>query len=73
MTFVTGGLALAGLAATAIPIIIFLLWRQRRTPVPWAAMRFLLEAFRKHRRRLQVEQLLLLAVRCLIVALQTIW
>ena len=69
MTFVTGGLAVAGLAAVAIPIMIFLLWRQRRTPIKWAAMRFLLEAYKKHRRRLQVEQLLLLAVRCLIVAL----
>ncbi|MHC5113103.1 MAG: BatA domain-containing protein [Planctomycetota bacterium] len=66
MTFVTAGLAAAGAAAVTIPIIIFLLWRQRRQPVEWAAMRFLLEAFRKHRRRLQVEQLLLLAVRCLI-------
>ncbi|MCP3903891.1 MAG: VWA domain-containing protein [Planctomycetes bacterium] len=66
MTFVTAGLALAGVAAVAIPIIIFLLWRQRRQPVEFAAMRFLLEAFRKHRRRLQIEQLLLLAVRCLI-------
>ncbi len=32
-------------------------------------MRFLLEALRKHRRRLQLEQLLLLAVRCLILFL----
>jgi hypothetical protein len=65
MTFVSAGLALAGVASVAIPIAIFLLWRQRRTPVEWAAMRFLLEAFRKHRRRLQIEQLLLLLVRCL--------
>ncbi len=69
MTFVTAGLAVAGLVGVLIPILIFLLWRQRRTPVPWAAMRFLMEAFRKHRRRLQVEQLLLLAIRCLIIAL----
>ncbi len=69
MTFVTTGLALAGLAAMAIPIIIHLLFRQRRKPVEWAAMRFLLEAFKKHRRRLQLEQLLLLAVRCLILGL----
>ena len=69
MTFVTAGLALAGLVSTSIPILIFLLWRQRRKPVQWAAMRFLLEAYRKHRRRMRVEQLLLLAVRCLIVLL----
>ena len=59
MSFVTAGLAIAGVIGVLIPIVIFLLWRQRRTPVPWAAMRFLLEAFRKHRRRLQIEQLLL--------------
>src|SRR5436190_14728409 len=66
MTFLTSGLAVAGACAIAIPIIIHLLFRQRRKPIEWAAMRFLLEAFRKHKRRLQLEQLLLLAVRCLI-------
>src|SRR4029453_14404080 len=69
MTFITTGLAVAGLAAVAIPIIIHLLWRPRRKPIEWAAMGFLLEAFRKHKRRLQLEQLILLATRCLIVAL----
>lgn len=69
MTLVTSGLAVAGLCAVAIPILIHLLARQRRKPVEWAAMRFLLEAFRKHKRRLQLEQLILLAVRCLIVGL----
>ena len=69
MTFVTAGLAIAGLLAVSIPILIHLLARQRRKPVEWAAMRFLIEAFRKHRRRLQLEQIILLAVRCLIVAL----
>ena len=66
MTFVTAGLAIAGLLAVSIPILIHLLARQRRKPVEWAAMRFLIEAFRKHRRRLQLEQIILLAVRCLI-------
>ncbi len=69
MTFVTSSLAVAGLLAVAIPVLIHLLARQRRKPIEWAAMRFLIEAFRKHKRRLQVEQLLLLAVRCLIVGL----
>jgi len=69
MTFVTAGLAIAGLCAVAIPILIHLLARQRRKPIEWAAMRFLIEAFKKHRRRLQLEQLILLAVRCLILAL----
>jgi hypothetical protein len=69
MTFVTAGLAIAGLVGMAIPILIHLLWRQRRRPVRWGAMRFLIEAYRRHRRRLQLEQLLLLALRCLLVAL----
>lgn len=69
MTFVTAGLAIAGLCAIAIPILIHLLARQRRKPIEWAAMRFLIEAFRKHRRRLQLEQYILLATRCLILAL----
>jgi hypothetical protein len=66
MTFITAGLAIAGVCAVVIPIIIHLLFRRRRTPIEWAAMRFLVEAYRKHRKRLRLEQLLLLAVRCLI-------
>jgi hypothetical protein len=66
--FTAGGLAAAGAAAVAIPIAIHLLTRMKRHPEPWAAMRFLLEAYRKQRRRLQMEQWLLLLVRCLIVA-----
>ncbi len=67
MTFVTLGLLIAGAGAMAIPILIHLLSRQRRRPIEWAAMRFLIEALRKHRRRIRLEQFLLLAVRCLIV------
>lgn len=69
MTFLHAGLALAGVIAVAVPILIHLLSRRRRKPIEWAAMRFLLEAFRRHRRRLRIEQLLLLATRCLIVLL----
>lgn len=68
MTLMTAGFAVAGLLAMAVPILIHFLSRQRRKPVAWAAMRFLLEAYRKHRRRLQIEQLILLALRCLVLA-----
>lgn len=68
MSFVHGALAAAGFACVAIPIIIHLLFRQRRKPMAWAAMRFLLEAMRRQRRRLRLETLILLAVRCLLVA-----
>jgi len=69
MSFLNLGLAAAGAACVAIPIIIHLLFRRRRKPVVWAAMRFLLEAYRKHQRRLRLEQWLLLATRALLVLL----
>ena len=69
MSFVTPALAIAGLIAVGVPIIIHLLSRRRRRPIEWAAMRFLIEAFQKHRRRLRIEQLLLLIIRCLVLAL----
>jgi hypothetical protein len=67
VTFVTTGLLIAGAVSIIVPVLIHLLSRQRRRPIEWAAMRFLLEALRKHRRRLQLEQALLLLVRCLIL------
>ncbi|MFN0010511.1 MAG: BatA domain-containing protein [Phycisphaerales bacterium] len=68
MTFLHTALLGAGLAAVALPIIIHLLMRRRRKPVRWGAMRFVMEAYRRTRRRLVVEKWLLLAVRCLAVA-----
>lgn len=65
--FTNAGLAAAGAAAISVPIAIHLLTRLRRRTQPWAAMRFLLEAFRRQRRRLQLEQLLLLLLRCAIL------
>src|SRR5918911_1098569 len=56
-------------AAVSIPIIIHLLNRKRFRVVTWAAMRFLLAAQRKNARKLRLEQLLLLAVRVMVVAL----
>jgi len=69
MTFLNPILLYAGLACIAVPIIVHLLTRRRRKPIAWGAMRFLLEAYKKHRRRLTLEQLLLLACRCALVAL----
>jgi hypothetical protein len=62
-------LAGVGLAAVAIPILIHLLMRRRRRPIDFGAMRFLLEAMRQQRRRLRLEQLILLLTRCAVVAL----
>jgi hypothetical protein len=60
--------AVAG-GAVSIPIIIHLLNRKRFRVVTWAAMRFLLAAQRKNSRRMRLEQLILLAVRCCMVLL----
>ncbi len=58
-----------GAGAVTVPIIIHLLNRRRYKIVTWAAMRFLLAAQKQNSRRLRIEQLLLLIVRCLLVAL----
>jgi len=60
---------LCGLALGAIPIVIHLLSRRAYRETDWAAMRFLLEAARKNSRRMRLEQLILLAVRTLILLL----
>lgn len=60
--------ALAG-AAVGIPIIIHLINRRRYKIVPWAAMRFLLAAQKQTRKRMRIEQLLLLLVRTAVIAL----
>jgi hypothetical protein len=54
--------------AVAIPVIIHLINRRRYKIVPWAAMRFLLAAQKQTRKRMRIEQLLLLLVRILILA-----
>jgi Aerotolerance regulator N-terminal/von Willebrand factor type A domain len=60
---------LYALAAAGVPVVIHLLNRRKYREVSWAAMRFLLAAIRKNRRRLRVEQWLLLAIRTLIILL----
>ncbi|MGH7214044.1 MAG: BatA domain-containing protein, partial [Tepidisphaeraceae bacterium] len=67
--FVTPAFFIAGAALVAIPIVIHILNRRRFKTVPWAAMEFLLRALRKNRRRLQFEQWVLLATRCLVLFL----
>lgn len=56
-------------ALVSVPIIIHLINRMRFKRIRWAAMEFLLKAQKRTRRRLIIEQLLLLALRCLLVAL----
>lgn len=68
MSFLHPTLALAGAFAVALPVLIHLLMRRRRKVVPWAAMRFVIEAYKRQRSRLRIEQFLLLLTRCLLVA-----
>src|SRR6516165_1689225 len=63
-----GFLAVAGVLISA-PIIIHLINRMRFKRIRWAAMEFLLKAQKRMRKRLIIEQLILLALRCLLVAL----
>ncbi|MEM9380793.1 MAG: BatA domain-containing protein [Planctomycetota bacterium] len=65
--FLNPGLAI-GATLAAVPLVIHLLNRQRHRPQQWAAMRFVLAAYRKTRRRVQLENLLLLLLRMLAVA-----
>ena len=62
-------LALGGLGLVALPIIIHLLSRRQFRRLPWGAMLFLLQAERENRRRTRFEQWLLLALRCIAMAL----
>jgi len=58
------GLFFLGIAAIASPIIIHLLNKRKFKRIDWAAMDFLLEADKKNRRRVRLENLLLLLLRC---------
>ncbi|MHB8897821.1 MAG: BatA domain-containing protein [Thermoguttaceae bacterium] len=67
MTFLNGILAV-GAAAAAIPLLIHLLNRSRFRTIPWGAMHLLESVVRTNNRRIRLEQLLLLLVRCAIPA-----
>ncbi|MBM4039826.1 MAG: VWA domain-containing protein [Planctomycetes bacterium] len=63
------GALLWGALLIASPIIIHLLSRRKFRILDWAAMDFLLEAERRNRRRIQLEHLILLLLRCLALIL----
>ena len=60
---------LLGTLAVASPILIHLLNKRRFKIVDWAAMDFLFQADKKNRRRVQLENFLLLLLRCLAMLL----
>jgi uncharacterized membrane protein len=57
------------LPLAAVPIIIHILNRRRFQKVPWAAMDFLIKAMKRNRKRLRMEQWLVLLLRVLAVLL----
>ena len=60
---------LIGLAGVLIPIILHLIRRQAAKPMDWGAMRFLFDTVAMRRRKMEWEDLLLMATRCLLLAL----
>ncbi len=60
--------ALGGIAAIAAPVLIHIAHRRRFSPMSWGAMRFLQELLARKRRRMSIDNLLLLAVRMLAIA-----
>jgi hypothetical protein len=57
------------LAAAAIPIVLHFLYRRRQRSIPWAAMQLLHQVLEKESKRIRIEQLLLLALRILLLCL----
>ncbi|KAB2640033.1 MAG: VWA domain-containing protein [Verrucomicrobia bacterium] len=68
MLFLNPWLLLA-LAGASIPVIVHLVRRQAAKPFAWGAMRFLMDSLSQRRRRMELEDLLLMAARCLLLAL----
>jgi hypothetical protein len=67
--FLSPWLMVAGGILIASPILIHLINRMRFKRIRWAAMEFLLKSQKRNRRRLIIEQLILLALRCFLVIL----
>lgn len=68
MSFLTPFM-LWGTLAAGIPIALHFFFRSRYRTVPWAAMTFLLTSIEQTSRRLRFQELLLLMVRCVLLAL----
>jgi Aerotolerance regulator N-terminal/von Willebrand factor type A domain len=60
---------LFGITAIAVPIIIHLLNKRKYEKVVWAAMRFLKLSTEQNQRRLRIEDLLLLILRCALLVI----
>ncbi len=61
-------LYLWGLAAMALPVLVHLLNQRQPRPLAFGAIEFVLRSQRQKARRLRLRQILLLALRCLLIA-----
>ncbi|HUO07563.1 MAG TPA: BatA domain-containing protein [Phycisphaerae bacterium] len=68
MSFLSAGL-LFGLFLASVPIIIHILNRRRFQVIDWPPMKYLKLTLKKNRRRIRIEQMILLAMRTLAVIL----
>ncbi len=68
MTFLSAGL-LGGLLLATVPIIIHILNRRRFLVIDWPPMKYLKLTLKKNRKRIRIEQMILLAMRTLAVIL----
>ena len=59
---------LFGLGGISIPVIIHLFNRRKAKVIEWGAMKFLLGSLISRKRRVLVEEIILMALRCLLVA-----
>lgn len=69
LAFANPALFWTGLGLVAVPILIHFFFRRRHRVVRWAAMDFLLAALRKQKRRMEIENLVLLLLRCAAILL----
>ena len=60
---------LIGFAGLALPVLIHFLQRRKLLVIPWAAHRFLVASMKRNKQRIRFEDLLLLLLRCLFLAL----
>jgi len=60
---------LLGLAGVLVPVVLHMMRRRSAKPLDWGAMRFLFDTVALRRRRMEWEDMLLMAARCLLVAL----
>jgi len=70
VAFGFANLAILGwIAAAAAPILIHLWMKRMQRETPWAAIRFLQAAIKRHSRRLRIQEWLLLAIRTAVIVL----